>query len=590
MATGKTLSGAGARSRSGLGWAKAALILNPLRAVWWLFTNVRFAIFLLAFLSAVSLLGVGLPQVPANVRGDAFAEADWLEAQEGKFGPLTAPMDRVGLFDIFHAHWFVATMAVTVTSTGAYIVSRFPGIWRAVTRPRKRVPDRYFQTAPHRLELAMAVDAAALQGALRRGRYRVERFQEGETTYLFADRFPWAQVGTLLTHAAVILFIMAAVVSRMDSFSAPLFLSEGSTLPVFPLRDVNQMQVELLDARAAFSQEGQPLDYRSQLVIYQRGEEAKRCVSTVNSPCRYNGYRFFQAAYFGFGAALQVRDLATGNVIYRETLALSDSLPSPHVVIRDAQGQLLLDESLVLTDSLSSDEFTYYGTLVRLPQDRLLTVGVQRSPGGGDWRLAVFEPGGGDEVARLVLAEGERGEAGGLAIDFREVGKAPAALLPDFPLPPTLDGGGPGEALLQMSNVVYGTATASEGTKLDTPLAAGPPRLTIVGLQPRPVSLEPGQSVTIGGYEYSFLGQREFAGIEVSRDRSDYLIWVGAALIVVGLMVTFWLPRRRLWARIAPGRTLLAGQAANHADYSRELRRLSREAGAAAPDEELEDD
>ena len=590
MAAGKALPGAGAGSASGLGWAKAALILNPLRAVWWLFTNVRFAIFLLAFLSAVSLLGVVLPQVPSNVRGDAFAEADWLEFQEGKFGPLTGPMDRVGLFDIFHARWFAVAMAVTVASTGAYIVSRFPGIWRTVTKPRKRVPDRYFQRAPHRLELAMAVDVAALEGALRRGRYRVERFQEGETTYLFADRFPWAHVGTLLTHAAVILFIVAAVVSRMDSFSAPLFLSEGSTLPVFPVRDVNQMQVELLDARAAFSQEGQPLDYRSQLVIYQRGEEAKRCVSTVNSPCSYNGYRFYQAAYFGFGAALQVRDLATGNLIYRETLALSDSLPSPHVVIRDAEGRVLLDESLVLTDSLSTDEFTYYGTLVRLPEDRLLTVGARRSAGGGDWRLAVFEPGEGDEATRLVLEEGETGAAGGLEIDYLDVGKAPAALVPDFPLPPTLDGGGLGEALLQMSNVVYGTATASEGTKLNTPVADGPPMLTLVGLQPQAVSLEPGQSVTIGGYEYAFLGQREFAGIQVKRDRSDYLVWAGAGLIFLGLMVTFWVPRRRLWAKIAPGRTLLAGQAANHANYTRELRRLSREAGGQLPAGSEDDD
>ena len=94
MATGKALPGEGAGTASALSWARPGLILNPLRAVWWLFTNVRFAIVLLALLSAVSLVGVVLPQVPSNVRGDAFAEADWLKFQEGKFGPFTSPMKR----------------------------------------------------------------------------------------------------------------------------------------------------------------------------------------------------------------------------------------------------------------------------------------------------------------------------------------------------------------------------------------------------------------------------------------------------------------------------------------------------------------
>jgi len=85
----------------------------------------------------------------------------------------------------------------------------------------------------------------------------------------------------------------------------------------------------------------------------------------------------------------------------------------------------------------------------------------------------------------------------------------------------------------------------------------------------------------VGDYQYSFLGQREFAGITVKRDRSDYLIWAGAALIVSGLAATFWVPRRRFWAKITATRTLMAGQAPAHARYARELRRLAHQAGSA---------
>ena len=592
MEAGKALGGGDAKTRGGraraVGWSRTLGLLNPLRAVWWLFTNVRFAIVLLMALAFVSLLGVLLPQVPLNVRGDAVAEADWLKFQEGKFGFLTAALVRAGLFDLFHASWFAALLAITVASTGAYILSRAPGIWAAITRPRKRVPDRYFQMAPNRFEASTSVDVERLERLLRRHRYRVERVQEQEATYLFADRFQWAQLGTLLTHAAVIVFILSAVVSRVDAYSSDLFLAEGSTLPVFAVRDPNQMQVQLLDASAAFTADGQPLDYRSQMVIFRRGEEVLRCESTVNSPCSYEGYRFYQAAYFGFGAAVQVRDLETGNVIYRETLALSNRTPSPHVIIRDSSGRPLLDEYLVLTDKLDTDEFAYTGTLVVLPDGRLLAVGLQQA--GGQRALTLFEAAQGVDAVRLRLAEGESGEAGGLNISYVKEGMVPAAVIPDFPLPPPALASATGGALLQLSNVTYGTETASEGTPVESAGGTGLPRLTLVGLRPQAVTLEPGQSESIDGYEYTFLGQREFSGLQAKRDRSDYFVWIGAALIVLGLMITFWVPRRRLWAKITATQTFLAGQAASHANYTQELRRLAQQAGVSVREDEEDDD
>ena len=586
MEAGKALGGG---KQGAAAWSRAAaLVINPLKAVWWLFTNVRFATVLLATLSVISLLGVIIPQVPQSVRGDAVAEGQWLESREGFFGFLTNPMDTVGAFDIFHASWFAMIMATTVASTSAYILSRLPGIWASITRPRRRVPDHYFETAPNRFATAEMLDAARLERALRKGRYRVERTREGDVTYLFADRFASAQLGTLLTHAAVIIFILSAVVSRMDAFESGLFLAEGASLPVFPVRNPEQIQVELLDARGAFAPDGQPLDYRSELVIYRNGEEVKRCSSTVNSPCAYGGYRFYQAAYFGFGAAVQVRDVATGNVLYRETLALVDRASSPRVLIQDGGGRTLLDEKLVLTDELDTGDAFYRGTLRELPDGRLLALGLQES--GGERHLAVFETSAGQDGVAIVLREGQSGESGGLTVTYVKESMTPAAFVRDLPLPPGDAATAGGEPYLQLSNVVYGTSTASEGTALEAGAAAGPPRLTVSGLTPRALVLEPGEFETVGGYEYSFLGQREFSGINVKRDRSNYMVWVGAGLIVVGLMVTFWVPRRRLWARISNGGSALAGQAPGHARFAGDLKRLAVQAGAGTTEEMNDDD
>jgi len=568
------------------GWSRSFGLLNPLRAAWWLFTNVRFAVVLLAVLCALSLLGVVLPQMPLNVRGDIVAEQQWLDVQEGRFGFFTSLLDRAQLFDVFHARWFAVLLALTSISTGAYVLSRVAGVWRAITQPRKRVPERYFEIAPDRLNVEGTLDVDRLVTALRRSRYRVERFTEAGTTYLFADRFPWAQVGSLLTHVAVIVFILAAVVSKADAFESPLFLAEGATLPVFPVRDADQIQVELRDAEGEFAPNGQPLDYHSDLTLYRRGDEVKRCASTVNTPCTYDGYKFYQSAYFGFGAGIEVRDLATGNVLYRETLALTGINRSPRVTIRDADGALLLDEPLVLTDQLETGDFTYRGTIVDLPDGRLLTIGLQTTPSGEE-HLAILEPGDGDGLVRLVLAAGESGESGGLAVTYESTAETPSAVVSELPLPPEAAGR---DLALQLSNVVYGTARTSEGDTVATTRASGPPQLTISGLQPQALTLLPGESSEIGGYRYTFLGQREFAGITVRRDRSDYLVWVGVLLIVLGLIATFWVPRRRFWARITQARASLAGQAPSHAKYTRELRALAQAAGAKLPEETLHDD
>lgn len=514
----------------------ARFVLVLFRAVWWLFTNVRWAIGIITFLAVASLIGVVVPQVPASVRGDAAAEGQWLAVQEERFGFLTDVMNRVGLFDVFHAYWFMYALGLLVVSVAVCTVSRFPPIWRAAMRPPRRVSDAYFANTRHRLDYATPAAGTGLEAVLRRRRYAVERYREGETLYLFADRFQLAQLATFASHLALIILLAAALVSRFSGFSNGMLIAEGYSAPVFPeLTHPNQMQVQLLDAVGRFSPEGQALDYRSELAIYQGGDEVKRCATTVNSPCSYNGYRFHQAAYFGYGADVQVRDLASGNVVYRETLSLSDTLPSPHIIVLDDSGDVILDEALVLTDVLSSDEFVYFGRLVTLPDGRVLTIGTRTVGVGDRWQLTVFEPGESEEAVRLVLSEGESARAGGLEFTYAGLRGVPAASVSDFLLPPDIAAGaGSGDVLLQMSNVVYGTDTASEGTAVEGASGSGPPELTIVGLQPQAVSLRPGESVDIGGYEYSFLGQREFAGIQVTKDRSDYLVWIGAALLIGG--------------------------------------------------------
>jgi cytochrome c biogenesis protein len=579
---GKTIRDPVRRSSS---WSRALNLINPLRAVWWLVTNVRFAIILLVLLALVSLAGVLIPQVPDNVRGDAGAESTWLESQHGRFGFMTSPLHEAGAFDVFHQRWFGLILAVTVVSTGAYVVSRFPGIWTSIRRPRKRVPDRYLEMAPNRFQFDSAIDVDRFEALLRAKRYKVDRMEDAGATYLFADRFQIAQLGTLLTHAAIIVFILSAVVRRVDAFEAPLFLAEGEVMPVYAVSNPNQIQVQLRDSYASFNDAGVPLDYRSDLTIYERGEEVLRCSSTVNSPCSYKGFKFYEEAYFGNGAGVTVRDATTGNVVFSENYALAGATYSPRIRIADESGNVLFNEAVVMTDTVDTpDGAKYQAALVTLPDKRLLTFWQPENATDAD-KLIVFEPASSDSSAQASLTKGQTTQTAGLSITYTGVEAVPTQLIQDFPLPSTLGEGASGPAQLQMSNVVAGTGEASAGDYVSNGSAPGDARLTIVGLQAQALSLKQGESTTIGGLQYTFDGQREFAGIEARRDRSDMLVWIGAAAIVLGLAITFWVPRRRLWAKITEARTAMAGQAPSHANFTRELRNLAREAGAAVPAE-----
>src|SRR5688572_11743898 len=118
---------------------------DPFRALWRLFTSVRFALILIGFLAGASPLGILIPQLPAEMRGNPEAIAAWTALQRERFGFLAEPMDGIGLFQIFRTSWFAACLALLVASICVCTANRLAPIWRNVTRPQTRVPDEYYE-------------------------------------------------------------------------------------------------------------------------------------------------------------------------------------------------------------------------------------------------------------------------------------------------------------------------------------------------------------------------------------------------------------------------------------------------------------
>jgi cytochrome c biogenesis protein ResB len=537
---------------------------DPFKPVWRLLTSVRFALALIAFLVVCGLAGTLIPQIPIPMRGNPVAEQAWVSFQQERFGLLSDPLYRLGIFNIFEAPWFTAGLGLLVVTVTVCTVSRFPPTWRTVTRPPETVPDTFFDRAGRRVSFDLPSTPDGIEQALRRRRYSVKRFPQDNVTFLFADRYPWAQLGTFVSHLSLILLLAGALVSSLATVEEQHLIAEGETAGVFSPADDRHFQLHVNDFIARFDEMGRPLDFRSFLTVIQNGQVAMRGESTVNEPMQFNGFRFHQSTYTTDGAALTVRDRSTGNIVYRETIRLTSGVPAPTVTITDAGGAVLFSGLLIPTDHIATQGSLVWGRTVQSPvePDTRLFLGTYAPNGAAEneqaqpWELIILELGPAGLGTPQRIRPGDAASAGGVQISLDRIAQIPAIETSDIP-------GAGDNAILELD---YDEGSAG--------------RLVLLTGDGPPLEMAAGETRTLGDYDYTFEGQRDFTGITVRRDPGTGLVWVAVGLMLIGLGITFYLPRRRLWIRLAPDRVTFAGLPGIMVNFPREMAQLAAEAGS----------
>jgi len=83
-----------------------------------------------------------------------------------------------------------------------------------------------------------------------------------------------------------------------------------------------------------------------------------------------------------------------------------------------------------------------------------------------------------------------------------------------------------------------------------------------------------GETVNMGGLDMTveLRGFSEYTLLIAKRDPGAPIVWFAFASLLAGLAVTFYLPRRRIWARLGPdGRLDLVGRSDRQVDFDREF-------------------
>lgn len=59
-----------------------------------------------------------------------------------------------------------------------------------------------------------------------------------------------------------------------------------------------------------------------------------------------------------------------------------------------------------------------------------------------------------------------------------------------------------------------------------------------------------GKEQSVGGLSYTFERTRQFTGLSVARDPGATFVWIGSALMTVGIILVLFFPHRRLWVKV----------------------------------------
>jgi cytochrome c biogenesis protein len=452
------------------------LLARPGRAVYRLLTSVRFAVVQIIAIALVGVVGIIVPQLPgAALRSpaDFAAQLAILRARvEPSLGaPLTDVFEALGLFRVFSAWWFTALLALLAVSIVVCTLDRTPGLWRSARDVRVVQPDGFFDPdLPDRAVIRDGVRAEDVHAALRRSGFRVrEEEGAGGSRFLYGDRNQNARLFTLLTHAGLVGFILAAAITSRFGFETGILLPEGQALPVESIGSTGLVSVKSLAFTAPRDADGRFTDFTTDLAVYRDGQEIARKVIRVNDPLAAAGYTFHQN-FFG---------------------------PAVDLTIRDGAGRLL-----------------WAGPV---PLDEV----------NGGRPYGRFTIPGREEGLEMLLGEDVEGAASLAVVGYRVTGEDAAG----GPVVETMFVGG-----------------------------AAPGRTYVVDASDLRITFE---NVTA------------YSGVIVKRDPGASIVWVSFLFLIVGLALTFYFPRRRVWARLAgDGELRLVARADRYVDLRREFGRL----------------
>ena len=257
------------------------------------------AILLLILLSVASVIGTVLQQNKE--------QADYLF----QFGPTWYWTFRaLGLFDMYHTWWFMIILGVLMVSLGACLIRNTPRFLKEMRSRKGTLSDSARKHMTHKFdwvvdsrERAVAVIKSSLPD------WQWIETKVGDTLWLRGDKGRYQKWGYISVHAALLVILIGGWMSVQFGFRGNMAVPEGgkeSEISFLKGTSVEYLkmpfEIRCDDFSINFFSTGAPSEFRSTLTIIENGKEVMTKDIIVNEPLYYKGVRIYQAS-FGDGGS-----------------------------------------------------------------------------------------------------------------------------------------------------------------------------------------------------------------------------------------------------------------------------------------------
>ncbi|HET8926200.1 MAG TPA: cytochrome c biogenesis protein ResB [Microbacterium sp.] len=486
-----------------------------LRWAWRQLTSMRTALVLLLLMAIAAVPGSIFPQRSADPNGVTQWQAD---------NPDLFPvLDRLGLFDVYISPWFSAIYILLFVSLIGCVIPRTRHHLSALRARPPRTPARLSRLVDHReqlVELAPGddpeIDAERAvhlaERELKRSGYRTARYDGRGALSVSAERGYLRESGNLLFHIALLGVLVSVGIGGAFTYTGQKVVVEGTTF-VNALTDYSSFNPgrfvsgENLDPYSltldrfdvayqppGSNAAGQAGDFAAHLTTQQAGQTAQTGEVRVNHP-------------LGIGP---------------DKVYLMGNGYAPTVTIRDAAGTVVFHDSVPF-----------------LPQDsRMTSIGVIKVPDGLPVQLG---------LVGFFYPTAQELDTGAFT-----------SVYPDLVYPLLTFNVFSGD--LGIDDGVPRSVYALDTTDL-TQLAGGDTDVDAIQLLPGESADLPGgygtitfDDVTADGFDQPV---KRFVSLSIHHDAAGPWVLLFAGLAVLGLLLALFVPRRRMWVKVAPdGRTL----------------------------------
>lgn len=285
------------------------------------FYSKTVGLILILLMAFYAVIGSVISQLGPDTLADSAQKAKALEELRLTYGGWTPILNALGFFHVFTSVGFYVVVAMLALSILACTAHRIPELWRRVKSPRLHVSASFFQKARYRGSVVSDADASvaldAARAVLLKRRFRVLDDPREQGRAIYADRYAWSGVGTVIAHLSFIIILVAFVISSTLGIEDDLAIPVGGEVAI---GHGVEGTLHALSFSDTYTEEGRPADYVSVLQIRQGGEVVAEQEVRVNSPLDFGGFRFHQST-FGTAADVVVMDEA-GVELFHEAVPL----------------------------------------------------------------------------------------------------------------------------------------------------------------------------------------------------------------------------------------------------------------------------